>query len=504
MQKFLLSFIPLLLFGYFSEAQTNSHINGQIIAEKSREALSYTNILVLNKQQGTISNEAGFFTLDTTGIAPTDTVSFQFIGYKTRKYTIAEIIQNPLIELREDLINLGEAFVYGDPPNPKDIVKSIIENKEKNYQLTTSKTQIFARRKDLTDINKISTDIKKNSISEINQKNINKTIEKIPRHITGYTDFLGNIYTCEKYKDSLKLDPIRTVTLEQEDIAELDNFGKIFEKLFKDTSEDEYWKVKSGILSNKINIEEEEKDDEEASQDSTKTENTTKTQYFNRMTLNQLKFVSMEDSDEWAFLYDTRKYNYTLIGGAKVNGEDVYIIDFEPKGKGKFQGRLFVSINTYALLKADYKYAPDRMGKDVSMFGVSYAENYYKASIYFEKYHEHYQLKYFSKNEGISFGFNRSVSLIKKRKRFLFDKKLTQIKVGIKMEVDYRNTTELVVLDQKPITDKVFDDFEQAKKMPIIYTDQFNDKLWDGYPIIEPTKRMREYKKQEFDFSADD
>ena len=499
MQKIILLF-PLLLFGLFLEAQTSSHINGHIIAEKSQEALSYTNILVLNKQQGTISNDAGFFTLDTTGIAPTDTVSFQFIGYKTRKITITEIIQNPVIELKEDLINLGEAFVYGDPPNPKDIIKNIIKNKKQNYKITTSKVQIFARRKDLTDINKISTDIKKNSISEINQKNINKAIDNIPRHITAYTDFLGNIYLSEKHKDSLKLDPIRTVSLEQEDIAELENFGKIFERLFKDTSEEEYWKVKSGILSNKINIEEEE----ESPQDSINTENTTKTQYLNRMTLSQLKFVAMEDTDEWAFLYDTGKYKYTLIGGAKVNGEDVYIIDFEPKNSGKLQGRLFVSTNTYALIKADYQYAAGKMGKDMSLFGVSYSENYFKASIYFEKNNAYYQLKYFSRNEGISFGLDRSVSLVKKKKRFFFDKKLRQIKVGIKMQVDSRNTTELVVLDQTDITDNIFDDFIQPKRMDIIYTDQFNDKLWEGFPIIEPTKRMREYKKQEFDFSTDD
>jgi hypothetical protein len=29
-----------------------------------------------------------------------------------------------------------------------------------------------------------------------------------------------------------------------------------------------------------------------------------------------------------------------------------------------------------------------------------------------------------------------------------------------------------------------------------IYVDQFDDNLWSGYSIIEPTKRMKEYKKQ--------
>jgi len=33
--------------------------------------------------------------------------------------------------------------------------------------------------------------------------------------------------------------------------------------------------------------------------------------------------------------------------------------------------------------------------------------------------------------------------------------------------------------------------------MDIIYVDQFNDNLWKGFSIIEPTEQMKEYKKQE-------
>ncbi len=39
------------------------------------------------------------------------------------------------------------------------------------------------------------------------------------------------------------------------------------------------------------------------------------------------------------------------------------------------------------------------------------------------------------------------------------------------------------------------------EKMEIIYVDQFDDKLWSGYSIIEPTKQMREYRKQKVDYN---
>ena len=62
-----------------------------------------------------------------------------------------------------------------------------------------------------------------------------------------------------------------------------------------------------------------------------------------------------------------------------------------------------------------------------------------------------------------------------------------------------KNSFELLVLDNNKISNKQFTDFEQKKYMGVIYVDQFNENLWKGYPIIEPTKQMKEYKKRSGD-----
>ena len=54
----------------------------------------------------------------------------------------------------------------------------------------------------------------------------------------------------------------------------------------------------------------------------------------------------------------------------------------------------------------------------------------------------------------------------------------------------------MLVLDQKIISEKQFNDFRQKEYMKTVYVDQFDDALWKGYSIIEPTKQMREYKKE--------
>ena len=179
-----------------------------------------------------------------------------------------------------------------------------------------------------------------------------------------------------------------------------------------------------------------------------------------------------------------------------MNGEDAYIIDFTPKKGGLYQGRIFISAPTFALIRADYEYAPDKTGTDFHLLGVGYTENDFAGSIYFEKKNGNYELKYFSKKASSMASFDRSIALVKKRKRFLFDETLNEVKIGVELVVDMESSTEYLVLEGKDISEKQFEAFGQPEKMDVIYVDQFDDKLWKGYSIIEPTEQMKEYKKQ--------
>jgi hypothetical protein len=294
----------------------------------------------------------------------------------------------------------------------------------------------------------------------------------------------------------LKVDPLRAVALKEKDMSDLEQIADVFEGVFRDIGEEEYWKVKSGIFSQKL-------DDDEMGSDTAAVENDTLEdngrllKYYARKVNYQLGYPLMDEKDDWEFLYKTGKYNYTLAGGSRVNGEDVYIIDFTPKSSGKYIGRLFVAINTSALIRADYEYAEGKTGRDIHLFGIGYTETHFTASIYFEKKNDNYVLKYFSKKAKSNASFDRNVSLIKKKERFLFDKKLNEIKVGIDIAIDMESSIEYLVLEQAEIQEKQFLDFEQQERMEVIYVDQFDENLWKGFAIIEPTKQMREYKKHE-------
>jgi hypothetical protein len=89
------------------------------------------------------------------------------------------------------------------------------------------------------------------------------------------------------------------------------------------------------------------------------------------------------------------------------------------------------------------------------------------------------------------------VEISKKRSRALFDKELMDFDIGLDIVVEMENSAEYLVLDDQEISETEFRNFTQPEFMDIIYVDQFDDSLWSGYSIIEPTKRMKEYKKQD-------
>jgi hypothetical protein len=469
-------------------------ISGRVVDRKTGMALPYTNIYILWTGKGSISNENGYFSIDVTGLDDSDTVRFQYIGYKTLEINIGQLMDSATVFLEEEIYDLAETLIFGEAPDPKTIVKRVVQNKELNYKRLTSVRQAFIRNRDITDIDKFEIDYKKSTIPGLTIDTIEALIGKIPRHTTSFTDFLGDIYCTAIPDDSLKLkvDPVRSIALKEKEIDDSDQYEALFNTIFTDTVEQEYWKIKSGIFGEKI---EDIDGDNENGADSAGKDNK-EVYYLGRRINNQLLYSYLEDEDRWEFLYKTGRYDYILAGGTSFNGEDVYIIDFTPAGSGHFTGRLYISVATYALIRADYEYAPGKTGRDIHLFGIGYTEDYYSGSICFEKHDSCYTLKYFSNKARIRATVERQLEISKKRRRALFPKELMEFDATLDIALRTENSTEFYILDEKAIDKSEYDNFRQKDHLETIFVDQFDDSLWDGYSIIEPTRQMREYRKQ--------
>jgi hypothetical protein len=87
--------------------------------------------------------------------------------------------------------------------------------------------------------------------------------------------------------------------------------------LFPIPPKGEYWKVKSGIFGSKLDSADIASDPDKDSLE----ENSRKTKELVSGIRYGLKYSSLSEKDAWEFLHKTGKYNYSLAGGIRVNGE---------------------------------------------------------------------------------------------------------------------------------------------------------------------------------------
>ncbi len=510
-RTFLLSLIALFsTFHIYAQNETvvniQKGINGFVLDSASKKPLAYANIYLQNGRKGMISNEQGQFFLSRNGLDPQDSLRFQYIGYATKVIAINEMDTASVVYLAEKISDLNEALVFGNAPSAEYIVKQVLIHKDSNYKRRDyHKNKTFIRERENVDFTDIRIDCEKSTIPGLNKEMIQVLEDKIPEHTTSFTDFLGDIYFAKSKKDSVrrKVKEIRTVSLKEKEVDDMKQFETIFENAFKNKNEKEYWKVRSGIFASKID--DDANDGENGNvqviiNDSAEKDNRQKLSTYRNGIGQKLRYSYLNDKDEWEFLHKTGRYKYTLIGGTRVNGEEVYIIDFKPRSGGMYHGRMYIALETFALIRADYEYAPGKTGTNIHLLGIGYTQAQFTGSIYFEKQKESYVLKYFSYQSSEKVSIERKFALIKKKKRFLFDDKLAELKLDVLFALKTEESLEYLVLDDEILNKSEYDDIQQEKYMNVIYVDQYDDRLWNGFSIIEPTQRMKEYKKQQLDF----
>jgi len=109
-------------------------IKGQILDKETNTPLPFVQIGVANKNLGTLSDEDGFFIINSSKLNDSDTLIFHYIGYEKIKKSIAIIKTSHLkIYLRKTVYALPEINIKGS---------SLTKNKFFGYKKTNSKNQI--------------------------------------------------------------------------------------------------------------------------------------------------------------------------------------------------------------------------------------------------------------------------------------------------------------------------------------------------------------------------
>ncbi|WP_044209721.1 carboxypeptidase-like regulatory domain-containing protein [Flammeovirga sp. OC4] len=499
--------LVFILFIFFSTKSlyAQEFIKGQVTDAESKEALPFTNILFSEKGKGTVSNAEGNYTINLSNLEDTDSISFSYGGYTTIKYLVKDIKKRSTLNvaLKPLVINLEEVVITSKNISVKDIISKVEENFEKNYKKENVKEELFIHSFHRTTMNKDNPfQLKKSSFEEINQAKSDKIMAMLPDEFINYLDSKHSWYTGE---DEHKLVAKKAISLEESSFQKINKeLEKTLNFLAEDIensfgNDDVYYRIKSGIIGTKL------KDEEEAESDSINSLNPDvldslhynfKTKYVKNGIEEVFNNVTDIDSDYLEFITKKGKYNFELEGATMIDNDVAYKISFTPKG-GNFQGMIFVSSETFALLQMDIEYAPGKRGKHIQLLGIGFSENFKKMKVIFEKGETNYFVKYIYNQVDISFSFERNLSLLKKQKRFMFDKKLEEIKVKTNLHMSSVETRELLVLERKKITPDQFDQVKEEEIVKVKREQKNSLDLWEGGTIITPTKSLEQYQRKE-------
>ena len=500
----LFSFCTFLIFNLFN-ANAQS-LNAFVIDSISRQPIPFATIQL--KEKGVITNEEGNFNfiLNET-ISESDSLTISSMGYETlskpiSKFTTAKILLVP------KAIELREVIVSNKNYTAEEIINLVEDNLEKNYSNAITKKRLFYRSSYFDRWTKSDFKVKKSSIDVLNQKFIDSIISAIPKNDAFYHELVGDLYGNNNEEiqklDLLKASKLydKNTALDQEKID--DQLNNILKENVKPGS---YLKIKSGLLSFKIDSDEvselfeEDVDSTDVVAVNTELEKKKKDKEeqqknfanWKRNNLGSiLNGLPTQEGSDLNFMLKSRKYDFTLKEFTYLGDAAVYVISFKPSGSADFEGTLFVNADDFAVIQVDYSNI-----KPVSKFnllGISTNKYLSKGKIIYNKGADgYYGLRYYESEVGERFGIRRPLKIIEKNKVVKGRNKQNELFGEMDFVFNNVEKNEIIIFESEGISQATFDGFTENNAISPTYMPKYDPAFWEGYAIMEPNTAIKEF-----------
>lgn len=474
-------------------------LEGIVLDAETNERLSFTNIGVKGQSIGTVSNVEGRFILNQRELSETDTVVFSYIGYQLVRKTVSELKStDPLIVyMPTATLNLSEVSIYAEDPDVEGILEKVRENFSRNHPKYIGKQRIFLHKYEETpfgDNNQI--EVTKSNFTGLDKQAANEFLTMLPDKFTEYQDILVDTYSSG---DLHKVVPIEAVSLEEDSqkdlFKEIENKMSDFFKDIESSKEEEgvYYKFRSGIFAFK--------DDAEVQHDTVVVENDSLnfSSASSDMVQGRLDFLMGEyaniASDNWAFINKPGKYRYQLGAPIVYLDELVFPITFEPKRGGLFEGTMYISAINFAVIQLDFAYATGKSSENIKLLGIGHSMKNKEGHVIFERTESGYFVKYIYATERELGSIDRSLSIMKKQKRFLWDKELNELKMNLSVNFDTEVFYEMLVLNRSETTKEETIAVVEPKHIQFRKEYTYTSDLWNDRTVIAPTAELQKYQR---------
>ena len=503
--KRLLVSLYIVLIASISNVHSQS-LSAFVIDSVSQQPIPYATVQL--KEKGVITNEDGNFNfiLNET-IAESDSLIISSMGYETLSKPISEFITNRIL-LTPKAIELREVIVSNKNYTADEIMELVEDNLEKNYTNDLTKKRLFHRESSSHRWTQSNFKIKKSSIDVLNQQFIDSVISSVPKNDSYYSEIVGDLYgnfnTEAQKLDLLKASKLfdKSTDLDYEKLEE--KFNDILKDNVKPGS---YFKIKSGVLSFKIDADEvnqlfeEDTDSTDVAAVNKELEEKKKNKEeeqknYAKWRRNNLAGIlstlpTQEDSD-LNFISKSRKYDFALQEFTYLGNDAVYVISFQPSGAADYEGTLYVNADDFALLQVDYTNV--KPVKKFNLLGISANKYLSKGKIIYNKgSNGFYGLRYFESETGERFGIKRPLKIIEKNKVVKGRNKQNELSGNMDFVFNNVEKNEVIIFESESISQATFDAFTENNTVSPTYMPKYDPAFWEGYAIMEPNTAIKEF-----------
>jgi len=477
-------FISFIYFGY------SQQVSGKVVS-KTSNPIPYATIQI-GPNYGVITNEEGHFSIETKGFKASDSVYISCLGFEKTGMQLQEFSSKEY-KLTEQLNELHEVYLTNKPMTLDSIMYYVNRNLKKNYKNNLITYDIFSRRTEYIvgkdadfEIDK-STGFKKKQLEAFNKDFDDLEKSLLNNKSKQYTEFVGTLNIKDQKTSKLEVDKAIRLLDERNNQSVENLTEKAKDIVLKHLDKDKIYTVKSGLfkMSDSVSLDNDN--------DNNKMEDTLNSLKFIRnMVQNMINSHGFSSNTILNFITDTRKYKYEIKDITFIGSEMVYVISYAPKrGSADFEGTFYVSNETFAILKADYKFAKGRIGEKFNLklvLGVKYIEQNKKGFVIYKKHEDgFYYPNYMTDQLDRYFYVDRPI-------KFKDNNSSEKVAFDFKIEGVFKEKNEILIMDKKDVLPSEYNATVEKRKIEYETLSAFDPNYWKDYNVLEPLKEMREFK----------
>lgn len=476
---------------FISSVGLSQTLSGTVIDQETLQTVPFANVII-GDSYGVITNDEGQFNIAIDRFKANDSLVFSFLGYERKAIAISEFPKEK-IYLVPSIDNLDEVYLIDKHLDPEQILKKVQENIVKNYGEQYQKWTVFQRLKSTNNAKDLEFKISKADF--IDKKTLKELNKELELGAAQSKNNISNIYVDTYYE--LYKNPTNTVKLSlkkgtklinRERNTSMENIQTLAMKTIAEKlNSANTFRVRTGIIPVGDSI-------------SLKTMFASKNDSINNIEKSEeiskiLDNYSFGENSNFSFITEYKKYNYTIANAFNYNNEIVYVLQFEPaKRSADYSGEIYVSADTYAILKVKYKIADGRQGKKVNLkllLGIKFEELSKEVMVIFNKNSDGFYIpKYIKTNTQNYAFFNRSLTFIENASR----KERIKLKLNIFSESIASEENEFLIIDSESISETEFSNFKPQEKAVIESINKYNPAIWTEYNIISPNQAIKDFE----------